>query len=394
MTEIIMPKMGLNMTEGLIVEWLAKSGDQIQKGQEIASIESEKVVNNLEAESDGTLHIAVEAGETVPVGEVIGYLLAAAEQPPQRKALSGKGAAAPRAAAAEGADGSTAKSAEIRKPGGGAGAEVRISPAARRRAKTLGVDLSGLTGTGPGGRITTEDVEKAVEAGSSGAGAGGGPSAVMRIPFTGVRKSIADAMSSSQRESAAVTLTTEVDCSRLVEARKSSGKQGEMKISYNAIFIGHVAATLKKFPYMNACLDSEAILQLEEINVGLAVQAEHGLVVPVIRAAHSLTAAQIEGKIRELVEKVHNRSATPDDFQGGTFTVTNLGAYGIDAFTPIINPGQTAILGIGRIAERALVKQGEVQIRPTCVLSLTFDHRLADGAPAAAFLAGLRDSIE
>jgi pyruvate dehydrogenase E2 component (dihydrolipoamide acetyltransferase) len=210
-----------------------------------------------------------------------------------------------------------------------------------------------------------------------------------------VRKAIAEAMSSSHRDAAAVTLTTEVDCSRLVKERKSgAGKQGAPKISYNALLIRLVAAGLKAFPYMNARLEREAIVQLEVINVGLAVEAEQGLVVPVIHDADNLTIEQIQEKIRELVDKVQKRSAITDDFQGGTFTVTNLGAYGIDAFTPIINSGQTAILGVGRIAERAVVQDGKVEVCPTCVLSLTFDHRLVDGAPAAKFLAALKDSVE
>jgi pyruvate dehydrogenase E2 component (dihydrolipoamide acetyltransferase) len=293
MTEIIMPKMGLNMSEGLIVEWLAKTGDEIVQGQGIASIESEKVVNNIEAEADGILHIAEEAGETVPVAGVIGYLLAAGEQAP--------------------------------------------------------VD-------------------------------------------TGVRKAIASAMSTSQRDAAEVTLTSEVDCSRLVQARDSGA--GKTKVSYNAMLIQLAAAGLKRFPYMNVRLEDEAIVQLEEINVGLAMEAEQGLVVPVVQGADRLSVEQIQEKIQELIEKVQNRSATPDDFQGGTFTVTNLGAYGIDAFTPIINPGQTAILGVGRISERAVVHQGKIEIRPTCVLSLTFDHRQVDGAPAAKFLNALKESVE
>jgi pyruvate dehydrogenase E2 component (dihydrolipoamide acetyltransferase) len=366
MIEIIMPKMGLNMSEGLIVEWLAKPGDEIKQGQEIASIESEKVVNNLEAESGGILHIAVEAGQTVPVGDVIGYLLGANEKPPESKESDG-----------------------------GDKAEVRVSPAARRKAQQLGIDLSGLSGTGPGGRITVDDVEKAAGAGAGAAGvAGEAAPPGKRVPFTGVRRAIAEAMSSSRRDTAAVTLTTEVDCSRLVEARNSgTGKQG-MKISYNAMLIQLASAGLKQFPYMNAHLEKDTIAQLEEINVGLAVEADHGLVVPVVRGSDSLTVEQIQEKIQELVDKVQNRSATPDDLQGGTFTVTNLGAFGIDAFTPIINPGQTAILGVGRIAERAVVQDGKVKVRPTCVLSLTFDHRLVDGAPAAKFLNTLKDSIE
>jgi pyruvate dehydrogenase E2 component (dihydrolipoamide acetyltransferase) len=397
MTEIIMPKMGLNMAEGLIVEWLAKTGDEIRQGQEIASIESEKVINNLEAESGGILHIAVQDGETVPVGEVIGYLLEAGEQPPEPgkfAAMSGEGAAGktrPGVAPADAGSGEKAGSAaEV-----GVGAEVRVSPAARRKARALGIELSAVSGTGPGGRITIEDVEKAAGAGTSGARAAGvGEASGKRVPFTGVRKAIAEAMSSSQRDAAAVTLTTEVDCSHLVKARKSSAKQGAPKVSYNALLIRLVAAGLKAFPYMNARLEREAIVQLEVINIGLAVEAEQGLVVPVIHDADNLTIEQIQEKIRELVDKVQKRSATMDDFQGGTFTVTNLGTYGIDAFTPIINPGQTAILGVGRIAERAVVQGGKVEVRPTCVLSLTFDHRLVDGAPAAKFLAALKDSIE
>ena len=379
-----MPKMGLNMSEGTIIEWLANTGDKIEQGQEIASIESEKVVNNLEAESVGTLHIAVQAGETVPVGEVIGYLLQAGEKPPERQ-ISNAGVAGgdeanaaggKRAAGAVDGGGQAPAAAEA------AGAEVRVSPAARRKAKTMGIDLSGITGTGPGGRITIEDVEKAAASGK-------------RLPFSGVRKAIAAAMCSSRQETAAVTLTTEVDCSGLVAARKSgAGKKGASKVSYNAMLIQLVAAGIKAFPYMNARLEGDTILQLEEINIGLAVEAEQGLVVPVVRGADSLTPKQIEEKIQELVDKVRNHDATPDDFQSGTFTVTNLGAYGIDAFTPIINPGQTAILGVGRIAERAVVRGGRVEVCSTCVLSLTFDHRLVDGAPAAKFLDALKDSVE
>jgi len=391
MTEIIMPKMGLNMSEGMIVEWLAESGDQINRGQEIASIESEKVLNNLEAESGGILHIAVQAGETVPVGGVIGYLLEAGERPPERmESDAGKGAAARKQAATAGAD---SKDKPATAGSNRTNAEVRVSPAARRKAKALGIDLGGVSGTGPGGRITIEDVEKAGSGGTV-AVTGDAAAAGKRVPFSGVRRAIAEAMSSSRRDTAAVTLTTEVDCSRLVEARSSgTGKRG-MKISYNAMLIQLAAAGLKQFPYMNARLEENTIVQLEEINVGLAVEAEQGLVVPVVRAADSLTVEQIQQQIQELVDKVQTRNATPDDFLGGTFTVTNLGAFGIDAFTPIINPGQTAILGVGRIADRAVVQDGKVEVRPTCVLSLTFDHRLVDGAPAAKFLNALKDSVE
>jgi pyruvate dehydrogenase E2 component (dihydrolipoamide acetyltransferase) len=387
MIEIIMPKMGLNMSEGLIVEWLAKTGDEIAQGQEIASIESEKVVNNIEAETQGILHIAVAAGETVPVGIVIGYLLESGEEAPEQ------------------AETATPHVDSAAKPGsaggGGAPAGVRVSPAARRRAQQLEVDLSEVSGSGPGGRITIEDVEKAASGGgntaardSAAVDASSQPLPGKRVPFTGVRKAIADAMSASQRSAAAVTLTADVDCSPLVEARKSGKGKREHEVSYNAIFIDVVASTLKQFPYMNARLEDDSIIILEEINIGLAMDSEQGLVVPVIQRADRLSLEQIEQRIRELIDKIRNRGATPDDFHGGTFTVTNLGAFGIDAFTPIINPGQAAILGIGRISERAVVSKGKVEIRPMSVLSLTFDHRLVDGAPAARFLNALKELME
>jgi pyruvate/2-oxoglutarate dehydrogenase complex dihydrolipoamide acyltransferase (E2) component len=391
MTEIIMPKMGLNMSEGLIVEWLARSGDQIEQGREIASIESEKVVNNIEAESAGILHISVQAGESVPVGSVIGYLLEAGEQPPEGKETSTAAAKAdgqPQAAVK--AVKSEVKSGSAR--GEGTAAEVKASPAARRKAKILGIDLNVVNGTGPGGRITIEDVENAPAATAAAAKAKATQATGKRVPFSGVRRAIATAMSSSQAQAAAVTLTAEVDCSKLVQAR--GAKTGNDKVSYNSMLIQLAAANLRKFPHMNARLEEEEVVQLEEINVGLAVQAEQGLVVPVVRGADGITPAQIEGRIRELVDKIQKHTAAPDDFHDGTFTVTNLGAYGIDAFTPIINPGQTAVLGVGRIAERTVVRDGKVEIRPTCVLSLTFDHRLVDGAPAAEFLSALKDSIE
>lgn len=397
MTEIIMPKMGLNMSEGQIVEWLAKAGDEVAQGQEIVSIESEKVVNNVEAETSGFLQITVPAGETVPVGSIIGYLFEPGEDAPKQASLAGGLGAKPRSAEV------TSAGSPASKPTSHVGGEVqsgtRISPAARRKAQALGVDLNRISGTGPGGRITIEDVEKApsgdaaraqdsssLEDTPSGSG--------RRIPFAGVRKAIAEAMTASQQSSAAVTLTTEVDSTRIVDYRSSFAKKEGMKVSYNAILLQVVAAALKQFPYMNARLEGEAIVMMEKINVGLAMDAEQGLVVPVVREADRLTLKQIQQRIQQLIEEIHTRTATPDEFHGGTFTVTNLGAYGIDAFTPIINPGQTAILGVGRISQRAVVRGGRVEIRFMCVLSLTFDHRLVDGVPAAKFLSALKDSVE
>jgi len=275
------------------------------------------------------------------------------------------------------------------------GERVKASPVARRLAEEAGLDLTTVQGTGPGGRITKKDVDEALArmrelAPISEVAVEG---RTVLIPLTGLRAVIARRMAESAHSTAPVTLTTEVDAGELVAAREILRAEIE-GISYDDLLIMIVARALRAFPFMNARLQGETIEQLTEINVGLAVDAEHGLVVPVIRNADRKPLRRIAQERRELVERACAGKATPDDLTGGTFTVTNLGMYSVDTFTPIISLPETAVMGVGRIAERPLVRQGQIVARSTVWVSLTFDHRLVDGAPAARFLQHIGRLIE
>jgi pyruvate dehydrogenase E2 component (dihydrolipoamide acetyltransferase) len=448
-TEVTMPKLGLTMTEGTLTNWLVDDGSEVKKGQAIFEIETEKVTTEAEAPADGTLRITVQAGTTVPVTGVVAYVLAPGETDvptgpagPAREAASAgpepastEVSAAPTALAeaaapagpklaspaskrrarelkldinqipGTGRDGAVtlddveqfASAAARPTPAG----EVRASPLAKQMAKDLGVDLAQVNGSGEGGRIMKEDVERAAEAAKKAQAmptAAAGPAAGKMIPITGVRKVIADRLLASAQSTAPVTLMTEVDATELVNMRNQlneglSEKLG-FRISYNAILMKITASALREFPYMNARQEADYIRLLPEVNIGLATDTERGLLVPVIRNADRLTIIEIERELNEKLERARAGQSLPDELSGGTFTITNLGAYGVDGFTPVINPPEIAILAIGRIEEKPVAVQGKVGLRQRMTLSLKFDHRLVDGAPAARFLQRIRDLIE
>lgn len=378
---IAMPRLGWTMEEGTLVEWLKAPGETVAAGDILFTVESDKALNEVESFDGGMLHIPAGVpgpGQTVPVGTVLGYLLAPGEVPPEpaplspapvplapRPVASTLGAAPPGPAAAP--------------PAGDA--RPAISPRARRLAEELGVDWQGLTGSGRTGRITEDDVRAA---------AAGAVVDAEREPMSPTRRAIAGRLSASHREMAPVTLTAEVDATALVELRAGA----RPRPAYNDYFIRFAALALERHPALNASLDGADILRHRGIHVGLAVDTERGLVVPVVRDASHKTVAQIARETAGLAGRALRGALTRDEMAGGTFTITNLGASGIDAFTPIANPPQCAILGIGRIAQRPAVHGGQVVPRWLCVLSLTFDHRLIDGGPAARFLAALRELVE
>jgi len=259
-----------------------------------------------------------------------------------------------------------------------AAAEGRATPLARKLAAEAGVGLAGIAGSGPGGRITRADVDHRRQIGGQ------------VVPLAGVRARIAEHMSASARETARVTLTTEVDANQLVEARTrlKAAYSGELgfDIGYNDLLIAICARALREHPAVNSRLEGDSIRLLDEVHVGLAVDTDRGLLVPVVRHADRLRLVEIARTLRELVARARAGNIGPDELKGGTFTITNLGTFGIDAFTPIINLPECAILGVGRIAPRPAVVDGQLAVRHRLWLSLTFDHRLLDGAPAARFL--------
>lgn len=380
------------MEEGTLVEWLKEVGDAVKEGEILFTVESDKALSEVESFDGGILHIPEGApgpGATVAVGTMLGYLLEPGEAapvmaPPSTPTAATSPAGEPAAAPPPTPPPATSKSSARAKPA--------ISPRARRLAGELDVDWTQLSGSGRSGRITEGDVRAA----SSATGTAADPTATVEtgaesIPLSPVRRVIAERMSQSARDNAAVTLTTEIDATQLVELRR---RCPEPAPGYTDLFVGLAAKALADHPALNASLESDHVVLHGSIDIGIAVDTDAGLLVPVIRNADHKSIEEIRDEAAALVSRARTGQLQSDDLRGGTFTITNLGMHGIDAFTPIINPPQCAVLGIGRIALRPVVVDGQVVARSTVTLSLTFDHRLVDGGPAARFLAALREAVE
>lgn len=436
-TEIILPKLGETMEEGVIVEWLKKEGDPVQRGEVLFTIESDKATLEVESPAKGYLRkILVPAGQPVPVLTVVGLITRTADEPLELEPKPAEVEARPQAAAEQPPSApsrvfASPRARRLAREQGvdlaaltGTGPDGRIverdvqaylerqpqaTPVARRLAEQAGVDLRTVSGTGPGGRITREDVERAIAPPVTAPPPQVTPpparevAAVAEIPLSGVRAVIARNMHASHQTTAPVTLTTEADATALVSLREqlkaSLADTLGFNVGYNDLLILLVARALREYPYINARLErnadgSEVIRHLQDINIGLAVDTERGLLVPVVRNADRKGLLEIARELRELIARARQGKALPDELAGSTFTITNLGVHEIDAFTPIINLPEIAILGVGRIKPRPAVVDGQVCVRQTVWLSLTFDHRLVDGAPAARFLQRVKQLVE
>ncbi len=377
--EIAMPRLGWTMEEGTLVEWLKTEGEQVETGEILFIVESDKALNEIETFSSGILCIppgAPQPGDTVPVGTLLGYLLQTGEEMPTERASASGDPASPIPVTATLHNQPTSAA----KPPSTKG-NPTISPRARRIANELNISWHHIKGSGQTGRIIERDI-RAVTAQPPGS--------------TGhIRELIANRLWQSQNETAAVTLTTEADATGLVDLRAGfKASQGTDAPTYSHMIAKLTALALGEHPALNASWQNGAPHQYESVHLGLAVDTEGGLLVPVIRDADSKSLAQIATEARALALKARRHTLGPDALQGGTFTISNLGMYGIDAFTPIINLPQAAILGLGRIVEKPAVFQGQVVPRALMALSLTFDHRILDGGPAARFLDRVRTFIE
>ncbi|HVR83920.1 MAG TPA: dihydrolipoamide acetyltransferase family protein [Planctomycetota bacterium] len=380
---ITIPRLGWNMDEGVFAGWTKQEGEQVTSGDSIFTLESDKALQEVESLDAGILRISPgspKAGEKVAVGTIIGYLVAPGESPPVAgpvPAPSAPGAPAPAGRVPPAPE--TAPSAPEEHL-------QAVSPRASRLAAELGVDCTRLKGSGRGGRITEEDVRAAAAA-----------SPPPAKPVGAFRQSIAERMMLSARSTAPVTVTTQVDAGALVEARerlKVAPLEGILTPSYTEILVKLAGLALQDHPALLGRWEEGRILPASGVHVGIAVDTPEGLVVPVVRDVPALPLLPLSRRCRELVERARSRSLTPQDMAGGTFTVTNLGAFGVDAFTPIIHYPQCAILGIGRIDRQPVVREDRVVPGHRMTLSLTFDHRIVDGAPAARFLAALSRWIE
>jgi len=419
--EIVMPRLGWNMEVGTVVEWLKHDGDAITAGEYLFLVESDKSTTEVEALDSGTLRIPgnqLRLGEELPVGAILAYLVQGDESLPVAGAASRPpGAAlaapvAPESAAPEpiaSAAGNTAPTRRRRSP--------VASPRAVRIARQLGVNWNTLTGTSQSGRIVEQDVRAAfaratppVTAATLPAPAASTPATTpppvprgTPTPLSPTRRLIGARMAQSAHTAAAVTLTTEADASALVRVRADlAGALAERggtvpSPSYNDFFARLVAVALREFPDLNASLTDEGIVRHDAVHMGFAVDTERGLLVPVLRDVQARSVQALAVESARLIAEARSGSIAATDLQDGTFTITNLGMYDIDAFTPIINPPQCAILGIGRIVARPVVtdeEAGTVAVRRMVALSLTFDHRLVDGGPAAQFLQRIKQFVE
>ena len=376
-TEVAMPVLGLTMEEGTVLKWLKSVGEPVGKGEPLLEIMTDKVNAVVESPGSGVLRqVLVGEGAIVPVKTVLAYVAEADE------ALPG---ATPVAPAGE-------------PPG-----KLKMSPAARRVAREHGLtsaQLAGIQGRGPGGRVVEEDVWRYLKetrpSGPEPPGADAVSDAL--VPLVGLRRTIAERMSRSVRTVADVTLGAEVHMTEASKLRDQLRREWEAKaglrVSFTDLVVKAVARALEEHPYLNASLKDESIVLHREINIGVAVTLRDGLVVPVIRNANKKPLQEIARALAELTARARAGELSLAEVAGGTFTVSNLGMYGVGFFTPIINHPEAAILGVGKVAARVVLENGHPVDRPEMVLSLTFDHRVVDGAPAAEFLSRVKEILE
>jgi pyruvate dehydrogenase E2 component (dihydrolipoamide acetyltransferase) len=385
------------MEEGTFMEWLKQDGDAIKEGDPIFILESDKAAQEVESTDSGILRIPPDApkpGDVVKVGQLLGYLLAEGETMPAAAAPAVP-TPPPRVETAAPISDPIAKPMvkSITKPM----PEVTpASPRARRAARERRVDLSTLQPTGKGGRIRERDVLTA-EPSFRDTTASENTEPMREVPVTALRRTIAERMMNSLRNTAPVTLTCRCDAAHLVALRHQLKAAGTDAIvpSYNDVIAKLVATALRSHPMLAGRWDGDRILLPEAIHIGIAVDTEHGLLVPVIRDVSELSLFEVARQSRSLIDATRTRRLKSEDMQGGCFTLSNLGSFGIEAFTPIINYPETAVLGLGAILRQpAVLEDGQLGVREQMTLSLTFDHRVVDGAPAARFLQTVRQGIE
>jgi len=394
--EIVMPKLGLTMTEGLLLEWRISEGDQVKAGEILFVLETEKVTYEVQAPEDGVLaKILTQTGETVPVGAVVAFMLRpgetaeaiARESPPSEIGQT---------------ETATPPPVETKIPAlPRDGARVRATPLAKKIAREHGVSLSVVVGTGPSGRIVADDVRKAVGSASSVLVQEKAPvgEAVERlVPFTGMRKAIAHNMLVSKTQTAQTYINLTANASAIQQYRHGLlpyiEKRFGVRLTITDIIMKVTGAAVAAHPVINTRWTEEGVLFLPVVHMGMAMALDEGLVVPVIRDINCKMLGQIALERTELVQKGKTNKLLPDDIKGSTFTVSSLGMFGIESFTANINQPENAILAVGAIIDKPVVESGQIVIRPMMNITLSYDHRTIDGAEAAKFMQTLKAFLE
>jgi pyruvate dehydrogenase E2 component (dihydrolipoamide acetyltransferase) len=417
MAEIVrMPKLSDTMTEGVVAEWHKNVGDQVESGEVLAEIETDKATMEFESFQDGVLlHIGVDKGATAAVdsilailgeaGEDVSGLLAAEAEAPAPAAPSPEPAPAPAPAPApvEAAPApapapvvapapAVAPAAKVAAPAPSANGKIKASPLAARLAAERGIDLGRVTGTGDGGRIVKRDIEGYVPApAASGLGA---VESSTDFPVTQMRKTIARRLAESKFTAPHFYLKLSVDMGAAVEARMAINEQEGVKVSFNDMVVKAVSLALKKHPAVNSAWMDTHIRQNDHVHIGVAVAVEDGLLVPVVRHADRKSLTEIGAEVKDYAGKAREKKLQPSDWEGNTFTISNLGMFGIEDFTAIINPPDACILAVGGISDVPVVKDGAVVPGKVMKLTLSCDHRVVDGATGAAFLQEVKSLLE
>lgn len=429
--KVVMPKLGATMEEGTIDNWLVEVGEEVEEGDPIVEIQTDKITMEVEAETDGILLKRLyDAGDSVPVQHTIAYIGEAGEEVPNE-------ADAVSESVTDTLEHTKVPEAEeVVSPGSATEEKIRRTPIARKLAVENNIPLGNIGGTGPLGRIQKIDVETYIDQNKenitplarkvaadhqidtstvTGSGVHGKIKKAdvlatqhhgtveeveeERVPFKGMRKVIADNISNSFYTAPHVTLFSEIDMTEVVQVRKQLlpiiEEQEGVRVSFNEIIMKATAYSLRKNPEINVSLENEKeIVYHQNVHLGFAVAIDAGLVVPVVKNVDQKGLALLTKEAKTIAKKARDSMLTPDEMQGSTFTISNLGMFAVDGFTPIINQPNAAILGVGRIQEKPVIRHGEVEVRSMMSLSLSFDHRIIDGAPAAQFLTDLKNVLE
>jgi 2-oxoglutarate dehydrogenase E2 component (dihydrolipoamide succinyltransferase) len=423
-TKVIMPQMGESIFEGTLTKWLKKPGDKVERDEALFEISTDKVDSEIPSPAAGILQeVLVKEGQTVQINTVVAIIGDGTAKPSAKAEAEAKSEEAPPSTSqpAAAAPAAPAGAATHEQPANLEDADdsdrVPNSPLVRRIAKEHGIDLAVLAGKGTGinGRVTKADILSYIESGGAKSAARSGaktPAApvsapasapmafsgeVERVPMTPMRKSIAEHMVASRRTSAHVTTFFEVDCSKIMQGReklKAEFDRAGVRLTITPFFVQAVIRALRKYPIVNASLDGDSIVYKRDINIGIAVSLDGGLIVPVMRNAAEKNLQGLAHAINDLGERARTKKLLPDEVKDGTFTITNPGVYGALTGTPIINQPQLAIMGMGGIKKRAVVIDDAIAIRPIIVLSLSFDHRVIDGALADQFMADIQKQLE
>jgi pyruvate dehydrogenase E2 component (dihydrolipoamide acetyltransferase) len=401
-TPIPMPSLSPTMTEGKIVKWMKKVGDKVSSGEAIAEVETDKSNLEIEAYDDGTLtKIVVGENQMAKVGSPIAYITGKGGKAAAAPAAAPAAQSAPKAEAPKAAPAPSAPKSASAAPAGG---RLRASPLAKKMARERGLDLASLQGSGPLGRIVKKDIEealakgppapkKAAPAAPTRAAALGARPEPQVVPISSMRRVIAQRMTEVKPGVPHFYLTVDVEMDAAMKIREEA-KALESKVSVNDIIVKAAAIALKRYPKINVSLQGDHILQYATADVGIAVALEEGLITPIIRDADLKGLSAISAESRELAERARKRALKPDEYSGGSLTVSNLGMYGIDQFVAVINPPQAAILAVGSVADKPVVRDGQVLVRKIMTMTLSCDHRVIDGAIGAEYLRELKALLE